>query len=958
MSIFRSILAGATVLLSAAALVLTPLRALAEPAKYSLDELVVLDSFEGFGDVGSIDTSRAVTAPGDKLGFSVRFQFNCDPGAPVDWWSVHADLPAPVEGYDAVSFDIYKESADPQAALTISLAEADDNRWKLWDHALSDLPQGQWVHVTVPKSQMNVWRISKRDPDFDDITRLTIEPRAGKSVFYLDNVVLTGPGKQALSGIGTDDDGLMAYPWREPLQPALPEGAVLLPFDIVPASGDLDHATQIGLRNAIGCPLATPFAHYGPVALSLTRGLETAGIPAAWYSQIGNGYTKFFTKRQAWDVNANGQSLNVTPAMRSGWDYEHSIALGSPAVLEAAQRRIDALVRAGITTWVVPDYVFPYFDGQFGFSTVMEQAFRADLAGSGKKLTLRAKPVDVPLSFADYFRSYNGFFPTPQDMGLTSWAEFTPPAPDDQSDLAVRRRTLFLFLRDYEWLKLPDAIGRYAISRGAQPLWLILNGESSYVTPDYVYALRSRGVGNLLPECFGNAGLLAEAAYASFPYLRGEADHAGTRLSMNTETGAGGHSAPYWDWRIAYDAVYSIAASAKAQNLDNDFVDEATIDQMNDPSKGYQFTRYRDSVIKSWAFTNARAEKASTPDARILCITDRPVGRECDDIFDHMTTEFAFTLALSRSHFAFRVRDDLDLAKALAGAKVVFYAPRSPRVGDFAVLKSWLAAAPGRILVTHTFVPTRDARGYWGFDHSSKFGSSGGDTELGLGNIGATQVTHVQVTAGSGPWQDEFKTGYTADLPSPLTTAQVGDTLVDTAAGPLVSRVTQGQGQVIYLHFASRDPADPAVLDMNEKAVRAVARMADIAPLCDCDQYTSVQVFDVPGGQSVVSWNVPTLDAWHFEYTPGIAPLKYDAPGAMINIRYPIGSRGPALVYDVWDDKLSEVTPQDGYVWLSHPRTATALHYVGPDTPALRATIARVQASRARAEQAGFSKLP
>ncbi|MDR3708952.1 MAG: hypothetical protein P4L33_11685 [Capsulimonadaceae bacterium] len=950
--------AAASILIPVALVVLPVFGVRAHASNYSINELVVLDSFEGFGDPGTIDTSRQIVAPGDKLGFSVRFQFNRDAGAPVDWWSLHADLPQAVDGYDTVSFDIYKESADPSAALTISLAEATDNRWKLWDHALSDVPTGQWVHVSVKRADMRIWQLSKRAPDFADITRFTIEPRSGKSVFYIDNAILTGPGKTPMNAIGTDDDGLIKYPFHQPLQPALPVGAVLYPFDIVPATGDIEHATQVGLRNAIGTDLATPFAHYGPVALSLTKALNACGIPTAWYSQFGNGYTKYLTKRQAWDENAIGRTLNTMPALQSGWDYEHSIAVGHPAVFDAAKDRIDALLRTGVTTWVIPDYVFPYYETQFGFADSMIEAFRKDLQGTGGKLHVRQGFADKPVSFEDYFRAYNGFFPAPQELGLKTWNDYTPPRPDDAGPFADQRRALFLHLRAYEWLKLPDHIGRYAISKGAQPLWLILNGESTYVTPDYVYLLRSRGVGNLMPESFGNAGLLSEAAYSSLPYLRAEADRNSTRFSANMETGAGGHSAPYWDWRIAYNAAYAITSAGGAQNLDNDFVDEATIDQMNTPSKGYQFTRYRDAVIKAWAFRNARAEKAQVPATKILCVTDRPVGRESYDIFDTVTTEYAATMSLSRAHFAFRVRDSLDLAKVIGDYKVIFYSPKTPRVGDFALLKSWLAASPGRVLVTHTFVPTRDARGYWNFDHGTTLGAADGGDILGLGKIGTTKTLHVKITKSTGAWQSFFPTGFAADLPAPLTTAQHGEPMVLTNDGPLVSRVRIGQSQVIYLHFASQDPANPAVLEMNMNVARAVAQSAGIVPECESDQNTSVQMFSVPGGHSVVSWNVPTLNAWHFEYVPGLPAMKYDAPGAEINVRVPEHGVAKALVYDVWANKLTEVAPDDGIVTLRHSKTVTGLDYVGPDTPLFRQSIAKIQATRNAADAAGFAQAP
>ncbi len=98
---------------------------------------------------------------------------------------------------------------------------------------------------------------------------------------------------------------------------------------------------------------------------------------------------------------------------------------------------------------------------------------------------------------------------------------------------------------------------------------------------------------------------------------------------MIQETGAGGHSAPYLDWRIAYAGVYAIAAAGQLDDFDNDFIDETDYETMADPARNeYQFRRFRDAIVKALAFLQARDEKPQRPGgAQALCVAARPPGR-------------------------------------------------------------------------------------------------------------------------------------------------------------------------------------------------------------------------------------------------------------------------------------------------------------------------------------------
>ncbi|MEI6500176.1 MAG: hypothetical protein WCP21_04015, partial [Armatimonadota bacterium] len=525
--------------------------------------------------------------------------------------------------------------------------------------------------------------------------------------------------------------------------------------------------------------------------------------------------------------------------------------------------------------------------------------------------------------------------------------DFVPPQPGKTDAVSRAQWLLFLYLRSYEWLKLPDRTGRYFQSKGGAGTWVCPNPEDTWGSSDYVFTVRSAGVRNLFPEWFGCAGLLAEGAYSGVPYLREQADRSGSRLSVILETGAGGHAQPYWDWRVAYTGTYALCAASRADDLDNDFMDESTYETQSNPENASQFMRFRDGVSKAKAFQQARAEVPQRPKTDVLCVSERPPARASGSVFYGVGNPYSLAGGLSRAHILFDHRDRFELERVLDRYRVIAYSAFAPRAGELARLRQWLAAKPGRVLVTHTFIPTRDAREYWGMDRTSALGKAEGGALLGLGRIEASDVKTCRITGAAPGWDKLFPVGEELKLPSALTRCSQGEALVSTDAGPLVTRARVGSGEVLYLHFSAEKPMAPPVLSLNARVMQALTATGRLTVQCQADREALTQIFDVPGGRSVAIWDGPTLDKWEFRYVPGLPMLQYAAPGVDRTVRLPVGTAGKYLTYDFWADHLDEAAPTEGTLTLRLKDTVCALYYAGPDTPKLRATIASAQKARA-----------
>lgn len=913
----------------------------AQPARrWSPDELLALSGVGGFGSTGVIDTSTEQRAPGNTLGFSLGFDWSkhgTDPG----WWSIRMGLPrgARLADYDTLAFDVRAEPGGT-ANLKLFLYEPDDNRWVAWDKPLAELADGAWRHVETRRESMSLWKLSANAEDWNAIHGLALEPNNGTGIFYLDNLCLKGPGGRVLPLVDLSDDGLVADPaWHEPLPKGPPPvGTVYFPHDGARIGDKTMRDSALGLHQRLG-QVGVPMSGYGPTMVAASRELRAAGVSTLYYASMGGAYRRYFTRRGAWDENLAGRSLNALPGSLTNWDWQHMYAMGHPAVFEAQKQRVDALLKAGMTTWMVVDYTFPWQDGPWGYSQANVDAFRADLLDRDEGLMLRwpnsFRAPKPRLSFAGYFRHYLGFDPSPAQFGLARWEDWTPPRPADPAQWQRSRQVLFMLLRSFEWLKLPDRVGRYYRDQGGQPLWIIPNPEDTGGSSDYQFMLRSQGVGNLFPEWFGPIGWAAEATYASLPGLRETADAAGTRLSIIHETGAGGHSSPYLDWRVAYTGVYAITASGRLDDFDNDFLDEHPQSVLDKPeSNAYHFNRYREGVGKAMAFRQARADRARRGEAEIVCIGERPPARACGSPYFTLNQPHSLGVGLSRAHLLFDWREQSDVGLSLDLKRMVVYNPWALRSGDVERWMDWLGGGPGRVFVTHSFVPTRDTTGFWGLTASSELGDRTTAAGFGLGRITAGEKGRVTITEAPEAWGLR---GRSLELTAPLCRASQGEPVVMTDRGPLVYRVRRGGGTLYYLAYTPGDSDETQRLDA--LLMTAIAREAQITPEVRADFDTLVQQWGGNGLRVIAAWDAPAMGKFDWRYEPGIAAMPYEAPGVSRTVTTrPLAAK---LAYDFWRDTT---TPFESQATLKLDGALCGLWYLASD----EAALAPIKAVRAK----------
>lgn len=895
--------------------------AAAPEAPLTSDELIVLNSVSGWGDTGTVVAEREQLAPGNGLGFSLRFRFTPNPGG-AGFWAIRIPLPlAPgesVERYDTLSLDYRIVAADEGAALGLFLTESDDDRWLCRGGALTAADREGWVHLEVPRERMSMWFCGNQKAEWPRVGGLGVEPSAGAMEFLLDNLELRGPDGARLPILTTADE-VLPYP-TDPRPVAIPpRGTVFLPG--LARQNLLDARTPERFGEALGA--------LGSAANTAeeAEALAEQGASCFFYSTLAEGQTRFLTRRGGWDVNAAGESPNTTPLSVRGFTFSHTIASAHPAVTEAGVRRAESLARSGIGVWTLVDYTFPWREGPFGYAPAQIEAYRADLGDSDEGLLVREGDAVRRMGFPEYVRGYWGFMPEPAELGLASWAEFAPPRPGQPSSSDRASWPLTLLLRSWEWLKLPDRTGRALQRLGGEGTWIIPNPEDSYGSSDYVHLLRAAGIRNLFPEWFGNPVSFVEAGFASHGYLREEADRSGSRMSVLFETGAGGHAAPYWDWRIAYASSYLLTALCRGDDLDNDFLDEGTWEHQSDPANASQFARFRDGMAKAIAFQQARREGPSRPATEILCISERPPARSSGSIFYSLGQRHSLAPALSRAHLAFDLRDCLDLERVLDRYRMVAYSPWNPRVGDWELLRAWLGAERGRVLVTHSFLPSRDARGFWGLEAATDLGDGDGARILGLGEIALTDALEVTVTAAQGEWAAAFPPGTTLRLPTALSRCTGGEVLVDTDRGPLLSSFALGGGTVLYLHTSPGEHPEIDLLGPLARAMTCAAGAIGAEPLCEADLETPVQLLDVPGGRVVAMWDAPTLGKWEFRYEPGIPPLLYPAEGVRRSVRIPM-SDGAYRLFDALEGRESTVRAEGGFVTLQLADRVAGLTYL------------------------------
>jgi hypothetical protein len=911
-------------------------------------ELVVLNGIYSSDISEEIRVNRK-NKLNSKLGFSLEFSWNNK--SKNSYWTVSQKLSpsAKLSKLNQLEFYIFLSSANEDTHFRLFLEESDGDRWIVNDLNFNkDLRPGFWKHFVVKREQMKPWLLGDKHLDWQSIRTVVMEPWSsstsnGRAVFSIDRLKLTGSGMSSLDIFNTEDDGDWSNHETVPMQALPAPGAIYLPGV---GRGQLSSSgTPSKFKSLLG-RIGTTHAFD-----SNAKNLIKNNISILGYTSLLEGYEKYLTRRNAWDVNASGEGPGNTPLLEKQFTYFHTFSHAHAGVASALQHRIDSMVKSGIGIFMAVDYVLPWRQGPFGYSEAMLAAYRDDLQALDTGLQLTEGRQRKLIHFPDYFRLYHGFFPKAQDVSLADWSKFTPPQPGENKSNIRAYWRLFSFLRSYEWLKLAGRTGRYMQCRGGYGLWVMPNPENSTGSSDYSLLLRTAGVTNVFPEWYGAIATMSSAAYYSGPYLREQANLGNSRLSVAFETGSGGHAAPYWDWQNAFNGAYSLTAATQADDFDNDFIDQAHFQDIIDPKKNpTEFIRFRDTVSKAFGFQLAREHKAKRNSSDMLYVTDRSPSNVSSMFFtNEEKTRPGIIGSLWRSHAIFDVRDSLELEKVLEKYETIFYSVISPRNGDFEHLQAWLKRKPGRLLVTHSFIPTRTAQGYWDGDSGIKYGSNQ-KTSFGMGLIKPTTTKQFKVTSVNTPWKDFVNTGKTFSLSESLSQTENGKPIINSNAGSIVSKSLVGGSEVIYLHYTPGYSQNTRPLDLQiAKAILEGRQQKNLA-LANAD--VSVQMFNVSGGKSIILWDMQGEATWAKSNESYRTSLPWKSKNTNHIILIP--AKGKQKIYDFWNDKATELTPKKGYISLNLTRVTSKLYFLGSNTEAFNKTIKNAQSVRRKMKSLNF----
>jgi hypothetical protein len=246
-------------------------------------------------------------------------------------------------------------------------------------------------------------------------------------------------------------------------------------------------------------------------------------------------------------------------------------------------------------------------------------------------------------------------------------------------------------------------------------------------------------------------------------------------------------------------------------------------------------------------------------------------------------------------------------------------------------------------------VPTRTAQGYWGSDSGTAFGSIK-NSPLGLGSLTRTNITKAIITSASKNWRPSVQIGKAFTLSDPLSRSEHGKPLVMTNVGPLVSQVVVGKSEVIYFNYTPGNSNITKQLD--EQLALALMRHTNKKSFAVANPEVSVQAFQVAGGQSVVVWNMPTEEGWASENKTGTSSLRWSSSNINQIIKLPVNNK--QIIYDFWDNKISNQFPEKGYLTLNLKGVSSKLFFIGANSKEFSNTISKARTVRKKMNDLQF----
>jgi len=467
----------------------------------------------------------------------------------------------------------------------------------------------------------------------------------------------------------------------------------------------------------------------------------------------------YLDEHKCWAVDFLGRTPPQLGFAHPAADYCH------PATVAALKRNLDVALReVGAASFTMVDYVWPYLGGRWGYSEADLAAYRAALRADDGGLRVIDAEGARTLSFWDYFHELSGLHFRPQEVGCASWDKYVPARPNESGPDATpeKRRSLFLFygLYHYCWLRYAQECGECAQSLGGE-LQASLNPENFGNGTDLLTWGRLHGTGEPWLEQWGSAWI-AVAAYHNLWYFARPFRESGKRLGLIGETGAAGGSPDsgfgparphYWDAKANYAITYAQAAAGQFDDREEDYM-WAPLKEMQDP--GGLYANLWDGYEKAMdGFLKYGEDQAVRPPCDVLSISTRSVLYHADSS-DYATSQ-AYSLSgpLVDLHYDHHQGYFPLPRRVLNDHRVLLFSPWEYPAYAADDVREWLAGSPDRVLVTHSFAPTRVCQGL-NQGPVPEVDDPAAAAAFGLHGLRQTAVREGEITFIAPEWQGRF----------------------------------------------------------------------------------------------------------------------------------------------------------------------------------------------------------
>lgn len=718
------------------------------------------------------------------------------------------------------------------------------------------------------------------------------------------------------------------------------------------------------MRNLFGHIAIAPDFDFNAIA-PLRNDYLALDVPMSYQTTESQEIGGFLGRHKAFGALADGFSRNRI-LDRGKWSsptFYHSGDYGHPAMLEAHCRIIDALARAGINDYIIPDAGW-WMRVSTGFSDADAKAFREALAGGDSGIDWTAfDGKKRKIHFLDYFEERFGVRLTPQLLGLESFNEFAPVGKRGGNPEESRRAAVFYALKRYVMLRFFSQLGSYGKSKGVNVVAMPLNcscfGQGmarldalqadhfDLADTDFFFSPETPALGRPgeIPAEAGLFGKLARGrTYREFKKRNG------TRLRLFHEAGQAGASIPYRDPRLDYVLYYAATAATGADSLQSDFLSSFThrgLPQWSDfsnPAKRFHHSRFVSQIFVMAAFLDAYAVSPQLPPDRGTVLS---LPRSADFFALNDDGGMGETARRELGYPVEFAAPEILNTPASAGTRVVLDDMRGHTPGQRKAISEFLKNGSGRTVVLpplslgHRFDGSDLIPAYTG--EYSAINDAAAYAEFGVVSI-AKKEEDKPGTIRSSDSAFSFPAAVKVHGPVWNVKGDGFETVVERGGVPLVQRKTLPNGNRLYLLAYQPGNKDDFALD--RAVLGGIIGKNGIEPVwSDPNRDVLVHPFGItlPEGESAAVYALfDTRPYRDFVFLGGVPSwknfMKYETGLKDIAVTIPAADGKGRIIYELISGETGKADSPD--LKFSLGGKAARLYFVLPDTPAGRKFLA------------------